>query len=625
MCGICGYLDITQQRPAEKQVLVSMADTLIHRGPDSFGYFVQDSLGLGFRRLSLLDLQGGDQPQTNEDGSVVLVCNGEIFNYQELRQDLVRQGHSFRTRTDVEVLIHLYEEHGSAFLNMLNGQFAFALYDSKARRMLLARDPSGICPLFYTVIAGELVFGSEVKAMLQHPRVPRRLDLTGLDQILTFPGLVSPRTMFQEINSLPGGHYILVQDGHLEVREYWDLDYPEQTATPTEQPENYYVEKIRELLTRSIKYRLHADVPVGLYLSGGLDSSLIAMLVGHLQPEPAHSFAIGFQDQAICESDYRACLLTYPYFRHHEIIFDWPEISSRLQRSVYHSECPVKETYNTASLALSESVRRNNIKAILTGEGADELFAGYIGYRFDQFREQAAPSADTNYDWESALENQWRLKVWGDSRVLYEKDLSTYRDVKLAFYAEPLGERFHEFDCLNFDVVNRARLQNRHWLHQRSYLDFKLRLSDHLVGDHGDRMALANSVEARYPFLDKDLIDFAREIPPQLKLREFTEKYILREAAKGLVPSEIINREKFAFHAPGSPYLLKQHIEWINDLLSFERIKRQGYLNPATIERLKAQCQEDGFHLNLPFETDLLMIALTLSVFCETFQMPSLV
>jgi asparagine synthase (glutamine-hydrolysing) len=623
VCGICGYFDISKKRSADKNVLVTMTNTITYRGPDSAGYFIKENVGLGFRRLSLIDLEGGHQPLYNEEESIVLVCNGEIFNYLELKEILVKKGHRFRTNTDVEVLIHLYEEYGVEFLNKLNGQFAFVLYDSQMQKLILARDPMGICPLFYTIVDNVLVFGSEIKAILAHPLVTREVDLTGLDQILTFPGLVSPRTMFKNIKSLNSGHYILVRDNNLQIKEYWDLDYPTIDEIPSQQPESYYTEKLQELLIQSVNYRLHADVPVGLYVSGGLDSSLVAAIASRIRPEPQiHSFSIEFTDKEICESNYREVLLKQLNFIHHEITFDWRQISDRLVSAVYHSECPLKETYNTASLALSSCANSNGIKAILTGEGADELFAGYVGYRFDQLRYRNLSQNQNNFNLETVLEDELRLKVWGDKNIFYERDLYAYRDTKLALYSSELNDKFREFDCLNFELVNPQKLRARHFIHQRSYLDFKLRLSDHLVADHGDRMALANSVEARYPFLDINLVEFAKEIPPNLKLNGLKEKYILKQAAIDFVAPEIINREKFAFHAPGSPHLLKQDIEYIRDLLSFDLIKKQGYFNPVTIENIKKQYLKDDFHLNLPFDMDLLLVPLTFGIFLQEFKMP---
>jgi asparagine synthase (glutamine-hydrolysing) len=305
---------------------------------------------------------------------------------------------------------------------------------------------------------------------------------------------------------------------------------------------------------------------------------------------------------------------------HHEMIFDWSEIASRLPAMVYHAECPVKESYNTCSMALSEAARRNGIPVILTGEGADELFAGYVGYRFDQ----SGVRNGQNHGVETVLEEEIREKLWGDPNLIYETDQFAFREVKQALYSDAVQEQFEDFECLNFDLVNHDRLRNRHFIHQRSYLDFKLRLSDHLIADHGDRMALANSVEARYPFLDINLVEFATKIPAHLKLNELSEKYILKKVAQNLIPQEVINREKFGFHAPGSPYLLKQGIEWINDLLTPETIKRQGYFNPQSIAQLRSQYMQDGFRLNLPFENDLLMIVLTFNLLLEQFNLPGL-
>jgi asparagine synthase (glutamine-hydrolysing) len=549
------------------------------------------------------------------------MCNGEIYNYRELRLTLEAQGHVFRTESDVEVLVHLYEEDGITFLNRLNGQFAFVIYDRKIKRLFLARDHFGVNPLFYTLADGVLIFASEIKAILEHPLARREVDLTGLDQILSFPGLVSPRTMFKDIRSLAGGHYLLVEKGDVRVAEYWDLDYPRDDEPPTERPESYYVEGVKELLTRSVEYRLQADVPVGFYLSGGLDSSLIGALVKRVSPgQRRHSFSISFPDPAMSEAKYQRLMSHATGSVHHDTVFDWPEICRRLPEMIYHCECPVRETYNTCSMALSESAKRAGVTVVLTGEGADELFAGYVGYRFDSHR----AGGERRYDLETALEEELREKLWGATDLFYEKDHYALKEIKTALYSTRANELYGEFDSVNFGVVNKERLRGRHPVHQRSYLDFKLRLSDHLISDHGDRMSLANSVEARYPFLDIDLIEFAKTIPPGLKLKNYTEKYVLRKAAEEFVPREIIDREKFGFHAPGSPYLLQQRVEWVWDMLSYERVKRQGYFDPDVIENLKRQYSQEGFTLALPFEDDLLIVVLTFGIFLDVFGLPAL-
>ena len=621
MCGIVGYLDLNEQRIAEPCVLERMSSKLLHRGPDSCGYFVEENLGLGFRRLKIIDPEGGDQPLYNEDQSIVLICNGEIYNYLELRKELLQKGHAFRTRVDVEVLLHLYEEEGLDLLAKLNGQFAFVIYDRKKKILFLARDHLGINPLYYTIVNGVLIFASEIKAILQHPLVTSEVDLTGLDQLLSFPGLVSPRTMFKGIQSLPSGHCLTVIDGHVQVREYWDLDYPRSTELAYDQPEEFYVEKLKDLFACAVSYRLQADVPVGLYLSGGLDSSLMASMINSVSPRSSrHSFSIAFADKEICESSYQRLIANRIGSQHHETVFTWSEISEKLQAMIYHCECPVKETFNTCSLALSAAAKSAGISVVLGGEGADELFAGYMGYRFDQSNIRKVK----NYDLETIQEDELREKLWGDKDIFYEVDQYALRETKSAIYSQAVNESFADFDCTNFKLINQEKLKGRHPIHQRSYLDFKLRLSDHLLSEHGDRMVMANAVEGRYPFLDIDLVEFAREIPPNLKLNGYTEKYILKRVAADLVPKQIIKREKFGFRAPGSPYLLRQNIGWINDLLSYERIRSEGYFNPDVVESLKAQYSELGFNLNPHLETDLLLIVLTFGIFLELFNLPSL-
>ena len=623
MCGFAGYIDLRRERFAEKEILSRMIGTMTHRGPDSAGYFVEDHVGLGFRRLSIIDLDGGDQPIYNEDRSLVLMCNGEIFNYRSLKDDLIKKGHTFYTNSDVEVLLHMYEEEGADFVRRLNGQFAFVIYDRKQKKLLLARDHFGIVPLFYTIVDGVLIFASEIKAILEHPLAPREVDLTGLDQILSFPGLVSPRTMFAGIESLKCGHQLLVNDSNIRVTEYWDLNYPHADEYIDGKPEEYYVDTLDELLTRSIKYRLQSDVPVGFYLSGGLDSSLIAaMIKDHSSFSAGNSFSIGFSDEnkEISERKYQQMMVEQVESNHHEIVFDWMEISDRLSDMIYHCECPVRESYNTCSMALSESTKKAGITVILTGEGSDELFAGYIGYRFDQ----TGLRDDRAYDLDTIMEDELREKLWGDKDIFYEKNQLELREIKGALYSCQVNEIWGEFDCLNYELINKERLQGRHPIHQRSYLDFKLRLADHLLSDHGDRMALANSVEARFPFLDVDLVEFATKIPPELKVKGLSEKYILKRVAENKVPQEIIDREKFGFRAPGSPFLLRQNIEWVNDLLSYNQIKRQGYFNPDVIENLKSQYSEDGYKINPHLEDDLLMVVLTFGILLDRFDLPGL-
>jgi asparagine synthase (glutamine-hydrolysing) len=556
----------------------------------------------------------------NDDKSIVLICNGEIFNYLELKRDLKKLGYSFKTNVDVEVIIPLYQEYGVDFINKLNGQFSFALLDLRKNLILCARDHVGINPFYYSVVDGAFIFGSEIKAILAHPGSKPELNLIGLDQTFTFPGLVSPQTMFKNIHSLKSGHYITIQDGRVKEKEYWDLDFPCADDIEYKFSESYYAEKLEELLSRAIDIRLRADVPIGFYLSGGLDSSLIASMASSLTPgKRYHSFSIDFTDRNFSEKQFQNLVVEQLGTNHHEVVFGSRSIEKYLAKAIYHSECPLKETYNTASLALSELVQKNNLKVILSGEGADELFAGYVGYRLDATRD-----VKQEFDLQSFNENGVREKLWGDENFFYERDFIAFNDVKKSLYSAALVEAFDTFDCLNHFVVDRNKIHDRHILHKRSYCDFKLRLSDHLVSDHCDRMTMAHSVEGRYPFLDKEFIDFVTKIPPNYILKDMEEKYILKKMADKWVPKTITKREKFSFVSPGSDYLLKQNVEWINDLLSTETIKRQNYFNPATVELLKQQYKRDNFSLNLPFDNDLLIIVLCTSIFLEQFDIPAL-
>lgn len=617
MCGITGYFD-RSGRPAQRSVLERMTRALRHRGPDSDGFFVEGGVGLGFRRLAIIDLETGDQPLFNEDRSVVVIASGEIYNHRELRRELRAAGHELRSGSDMDVLVHLYEDEGTGFLNRLNGQFAFALYDRRKRLLVLGRDPFGITPLHWAHCGDSVLFGSEIKAVLEHPAAPREVDLTGLDQVLCFPGLVPPRTMFRGISTLAGGHLLEVGPSSVHEREYWDLVYPEEAERTPPAPEADLVAELAARLETAVEYRLQADVPVGFYLSGGLDSSLIAALVQKVSPGRVRdSFSITFPDRGISEDRHQRLMAGRLEARHHEQRFCWAEISERLQQMVYHAECPVKESYDTCALALSEMARESGCRAVLAGQGADELFAGYPGYRFDQ-----SDLRGQGHDVAAAMEAEIRERLWGDPELFYELEFLPLQDVKTALYSPALVESLAEFDCLRAHLVRGDRVRGRHVLHQRSYLDVKLRLTEHLLSEHGDRMTLANSVEGRYPFLDRDVVELVTRLPPELKLKGLVEKYVLKRVARGLVPPEIIEREKFGFRAPGTPYLLRQNVEWIEDLLSYDRIAAQGYFDPDTVERLKARYREPSFQLHPHLETDLLMIVLTFGLLVDHFELP---
>ncbi|MEW7293172.1 asparagine synthase (glutamine-hydrolyzing) [Aquimarina sp. 2304DJ70-9] len=617
MCGICGFLKFDSGVSGEdNRIIENMNNKLIHRGPDAQDTLLFDNVALGFTRLSIIGLENGMQPIYNEDRSILVVCNGEIFNYIELKKELKNAGHVFKTESDVEVIVHLYETYGTDFLDKLNGQFAFALYDTKEKRLFCARDQMGIIPFFYTFVENTFIFGSEIKAILEHPLVKRQVDLTGLDQVFTFPGLVSPRTMFKDIKSLENGHFLLVNAyGEIKDVEYWDLMYPEGEMKMNGKPETAYINELEEVFNDAINLRLRADVPSGLYLSGGLDSSMITAKVNQLVPDiKKEAFSIDFIDSQYSESVYQKLIAEQSNAKLNQKTFFYDDISERLLHSVYHSECPIKETYNTASLSLSEAVREKDIKVILSGEGADEFFAGYVGYRFDKMK-----GLNTTQDPIAPEERALRKKLWGDESFFYERNYTEFNSLKKGIYSADINASFDEINCLNHPLINTDRIKNRDVLNKRAYIDYKMRLVDHLVSDHGDRMAMANSVEVRYPFLDKELIEYSTHLPSDLKLNGFTEKYILKQMATRFLPKKVFEREKFHFIAPGSPYLLQKNIEYINDLLSYDLIKKQGFFNPDEIEKLKKKYSQKGFTVNAPFESDLLIVVITFGMLLDKF------
>lgn len=621
MCGLAGFVGIGHDPRAARELLDSMVTTLAHRGPESTGFHVDTTVAFAFARLAINDLQAGSQPMYDESRRIVAMTTGEIYNYRELRDLLVGRGHTLHTRCDTEVIPHLYEEFGRDFLTRLDGQFAIVLYDHREQVFIGARDHFGVTPLFYTHQDGRLVFGSEIKAILEHPAVSRRVDLVGLDQVLTLPGLVSPRTMFEDVHSLPPGTAVLFRPGDdPKVWTYWDLAYPRADAGLDRHDESHYVERVEELLVKSVEKRLQSDVGVGLYLSGGLDSSLVGAIMRHLMPDSEiRSFAAAFPEREISESDYQRLMSGVLDTRHTERFVHGEEIATRLRTVVRHTECPLKESFNSAAHALSEAVHRTGTKVVLTGQGADEFFGGYIGYRFDRIRRsQPAVGGDA-----ALREARVRARLWGDENFFYERNDADFRLTKAALYSASVREHQDAIDCLDHPLVDRERLVGLDHLHRRSYLDLKLRLGDHLLGDHGDRMAFAHSVESRHPFLDRELVEFLAVVPPDLKLKGLEEKYLLKQVARSWIPRSVVEREKFGFTAPGSPHLLRQDDPAIESLVSRERVEADGYFDPDRVEQLVRQYTAPGFRINVPFETDLLMTVITFNMLLDLYDLPA--
>ncbi|MBO4413730.1 MAG: asparagine synthase (glutamine-hydrolyzing) [Clostridia bacterium] len=602
MTDLAGPADLSAAAAAK------MLGAISHRGPDGERTAQLGRVTFAFNRLSFIDLEGGMQPISNEDGTVYMICNGEIFNHPELRRGLELLGHVFRTKTDVEVILHLYEEYGDDFPKRLNGQFAIALYDKKKEKLILVRDGMGISPLFWAKIGGAVVFASECKAILQYPGAPRKLNLKALDQLMNFPGVVSPETFFDGIKALRPGHELIISDGSVTEREYWDLAFPGEEE---DKGAEYYAETLRELIKKSISRRLAADVPVGFYVSGGLDSSVVACFIGKYLLDSYYSFSAEIGAGELDESAFQGIVRDAVRSEHYSVKVDDGAIIDRLPDVVYQAESAVKESYDVAAFMLSELVHRTPAKAVLTGQGSDEIFFGYVGYMVDLFRNMRKDTMTK----EELVINE---RLWGDPYFRYERDHAALRAVHGEIYSRELMAAIGGFSALNESPVDVGRLRGLSDGKRRSYIDCKLRLGDHLLGEHGDRMFFAHSVEGRHPFLDPELISFALTVPDKYKLNGTNEKYILKKAAEGIVPDAILKRKKFPFQAPGAASLLKNGG---NGLIDGSLIKKYGIFDPKKIEELRKIYAAPGFRLMGAYEIDYLMIAATTTVLCEKYRL----
>ena len=610
MCGISGIFDTKARAQIDGQVIDRMLTAIRHRGPDGQDVFLKEGIGLGFVRLSFLDLEGGMQPLKNEDGSVVMVTNGEVFNYKELKEELLARGHTFRTETDVEVILHLYEEEGLDFPKRLNGQFAIALYDEKKEQLILARDQIGICPLLYTVKDDRVIFASEAKAILEVPGTERKLNLKAVDQLMNFPGAVSPETFFVGIRSLRAGHMLVFKRGS-EMRdiEYWDLRFPEEEE---DRGEAYYTERLRELIKKAISRRLIADVPIGFYISGGLDSSVVASFIGKFLLNSYYSFSAEIGSGELDETRFQQIVKKHVQSEHYSTKVSEKEIWDDLANVIYHAESAVKESYDVAAYRLSALVQSSPAKAVLTGQGADEFFCGYVGYMVDLFRHMQKGQM-------SAEEQAANEMLWGDPFFRYERNHPEIRKIHQSFYVPEIRANHDSFCATAESPIDPSKLTGLSSQKRRSYIDYKLRLSDHLLIEHGDHMFFSHSVEGRHPFLDAELLDFVVTIPDKYKLRGVNEKYILKRAGDGIVPDEILKRQKFPFPAPGMSAMIKKPTQ--ADYLAEDRIRAQGIFDPARVEELKQMYAQEDFKLMGAYEIDYLLIIMTVTMLCEQYKL----
>ena len=600
--------DRAAKRPVSEADLRQMLALLRHRGPDEFGILLDNEAGLGNARLSIIDLSGGSQPIANEDDTLWIVFNGEIFNYIELRADLEARGHRFRTSSDTEVILHLFEEFGPHCLDQMNGQFAIAIWDTKRRRLFLGRDRLGVRPLFYAQIDGStLIFASEIKSILSDRRVRAEIDPAVVEQVFTFWAPLTPDTVFRGIKELPPGHFLMADRESLHIEPYWKNRFPAESNSfrAPSRPIEDVVEEFRALLIDACQIRLRADVPVGAYLSGGLDSSTIASIVRRHTSNKLVTFSIAFSDQKFDESEFQQEMAAQLGTDHHVVRTTHADIGRAFPEVVWHTEVPIMRTAPAPMFLLSKLVRQTGFKVVLTGEGADEFLAGY-----DIFKE-----AKVRRFWARQPQSKWRSLLF---KRLYPDigGLSQSNNAFLAaFFGNDLGEvesplyshairwrnnrrtrRFLNEGVLadagarHFErVVSSLPSEFASWdpLARAQHLEIAIFLSQYLLSSQGDRMAMANSVEGRFPFLDFRLVEFCNGLDSRMKLRCLREKWLLKKAAQPWLPDTIRRRPKRPYRAPVHRSFFNESTpDYVRELLSPECLKASGLFKAGPIGQL---------------------------------------
>jgi asparagine synthase (glutamine-hydrolysing) len=600
MCGIAGIFDCHGRAPPAEASLRAMLVQLRHRGPDGDGIHIDGQLGLAHARLSILDLEGGAQPIHNEDRSVWVVFNGEIFNYIELRADLLQRGHRFYTESDTEVLVHLYEEYGDDFPRHLNGQFAIALWDARQRRLILVRDRVGILPLFYTIHGGSLIFASEIKAILPLLGTAPSLDPAALDQIFTCWAPLGTRTPFAGIKQVAPGGMLIVTADRIETRQYWEWRFPDGDGFLQGETEAL-AEELHGLLLDATRIRLRADVPVGAYLSGGLDSSALAALMAHCGAN-LRTFSVGFDNRELDERSHQNQMRKHLGAEHSEVLCREDDVGAILETVIAHTETPILRTGPAPMWMLSRLVRSSGYKVVLTGEGADEVFGGY-----DIFKE-----AKIRQFWAADPKSAMRPRLL--QRLYPWLDFSPARAA--AFSRDFFGADLNLPDAPDFSHLPRWRTTARckeffsqglrdslagtspmddlmrppaswHPFCRAQYLEATGLMPQYLLWSQGDRMLMANSVEGRFPYLDHRVIEFANRLPPRVKMRVLREKYLLKRAVARYLPDEIVNRFKQPYRSPDAPvFRTGTGAQLLRDVLHTDAVRRYGYFEPSKVALL---------------------------------------
>jgi len=633
MCGIAGLLALPGGAPPREDELRGMIGALHHRGPDGQGLWRQGAVGLAHARLSIIDLAGGVQPMANEDGQVQVTFNGEIFNYVELRQRLVARGHVFRTTSDTEVLVHLYEDHGLDFVRHLNGQFALALWDARQQRLVLARDRVGIRPLFHARVGGRFAFASEVKALFTLPGLARRLDPGGLAETFAYWAVSPPRTVWEGVQAVPPGHVLVIDAprGREQLWRYWDWPFDDHEPRPWS--DERWADELRERLVEAVRLQLRADVPVGAYLSGGLDSSIITTVVRRHTETPLRTFSLTFADAEFDESAAQRELVSHLGTQHSSIEARGESIAAAFPRLVRHAEAPLLRTAPVPMMLLADSVRAAGYKVVLTGEGADEAFGGYDLFKEAAVRRFVARQPGSRpraallqrlypYLAHSPMAGRAMTQAYfggaseqsGEPHFAHMMRAATTRR-SLGFFQPDWRSRIesHSPESVLAQTVPYGFPK---WpaLARDQYVEAHTLMSGYLLSSQGDRAAMAASVEARYPFLDHRLLEFSCRMPARLKLCGLHEKVLLRRAFRAQLPAAIAKRPKQPYRAPDSASFFEAPApgtreparlrEETAELLAPAQLRDAGLFEPAAVAKLVEKCRSGraiGFGDNMAF------------------------
>lgn len=601
MCGICGVVYRDPNRVTSYEVVRQMSDTIFHRGPDAEGIYIGQQAGLGSRRLSIIDLSSGDQPIYNEDNSLVIIFNGEIYNYPSLRAQLIDEGHIFYTHSDTETILHGYEKWGCDIVNHLNGMFTFALWDTRHRQMFIARDRTGIKPLYYTQTPDGLIFGSEIKALLAHPGVERQISRDALDAYLSFEYVPTPLSIFENIYKLPPGHYLLWRDGNLAIEPYWDMLLEQSEEPVAERHEQRLLDQLHSVLRQSVEMEMIADVPIGVLLSGGVDSSMVAAVMAEISPGNVQSFSIGMEDPSFDESGFARIVATHLGTHHHELIVRPQDLIELVPQLANFMDEPLADSSMIPTTLLSRFTRQY-VKVALGGDGGDELFGGYStlqAHRLMNIYQQWMP-APLRHRLIPALVHQLPTSFNNIStdfkakRFVKGTDLPLTRrhqewlgsfseDEKAKIVRPELRRTQQETYELVEDKLAHCRSQDM--LNRVLYLDMKMYLEGDIL-PKVDRASMSASLEVRVPLLNTVMLEFAARLPHQYKLHGLETKYLLRRAAESKLPKKIWRRGKKGFNIPVAKWIAGPILDLTLDMLHPDRLRRESFFEPDAVQDL---------------------------------------